>query len=125
MIRRPPRSTRTDTLFPYTTLCRSAHGQPSAASSSSAANVIGSAIGKRRLQPRERRLVSGQAETQPLRLVRKGARQNGAARKPLEQCPRLGGLDEPEPRTGTERCISGLPPQTTEERRVGKEGGKT
>src|SRR3546814_6028581 len=26
MIRRPPRSTRTDTLFPYTTLCRSAFG---------------------------------------------------------------------------------------------------
>src|SRR3546814_20233795 len=25
MIRRPPRSTRTYTLFPYTTLCRSAH----------------------------------------------------------------------------------------------------
>src|SRR3546814_16548223 len=25
MIPRPPRSTRTDTLFPYTTLCRSAH----------------------------------------------------------------------------------------------------
>src|SRR3546814_5786881 len=25
MIRRPPRSTRTDTLFPYTTLCRSPH----------------------------------------------------------------------------------------------------
>src|SRR3546814_16340892 len=25
MIRRPPRSTRTDTLFPYTTLCRSAN----------------------------------------------------------------------------------------------------
>src|SRR3546814_12762998 len=25
MIRRPPRSTRTDTLFPYTTLVRSAH----------------------------------------------------------------------------------------------------
>src|SRR3546814_1876429 len=27
MIRRPPRSTRTDTLFPYTTLCRSAVGE--------------------------------------------------------------------------------------------------
>src|SRR3546814_2704121 len=27
MIRRPPRSTRTDTLFPYTTLFRSGHGQ--------------------------------------------------------------------------------------------------
>src|SRR3546814_6277517 len=25
MLRRPPRTTRTDTLFPYTTLCRSAH----------------------------------------------------------------------------------------------------
>src|SRR3546814_3081527 len=28
MIRRPPRSTRTDTLFPYTTLFRSAVGPP-------------------------------------------------------------------------------------------------
>src|SRR3546814_1876352 len=27
MIRRPPRSTRTDTLFPYTTLFRSRHAQ--------------------------------------------------------------------------------------------------
>src|SRR3546814_8612222 len=27
MIRRPPRSTRTDTLFPYTTLFRSAEGE--------------------------------------------------------------------------------------------------
>src|SRR3546814_4528150 len=27
MRRRPPRSTRTDTLFPYTTLCRSPSGQ--------------------------------------------------------------------------------------------------
>src|SRR3546814_8702870 len=26
MLRRPPRSTRTDTLFPYTTLFRSVHG---------------------------------------------------------------------------------------------------
>src|SRR3546814_17565559 len=28
MIRRPPRSTRTDTLFPYTTLFRSENGLP-------------------------------------------------------------------------------------------------
>src|SRR3546814_15881089 len=28
MIRRPPRSTRTDTLFPYTTLFRSGAGEP-------------------------------------------------------------------------------------------------
>src|SRR3546814_17275102 len=31
MIRRPPRSTRTDTLFPYTTLFRSRFAFPSAA----------------------------------------------------------------------------------------------
>src|SRR3546814_6025018 len=30
MIRRPPRSTRTDTLFPYTTLFRSQCGDPAA-----------------------------------------------------------------------------------------------
>src|SRR3546814_5276191 len=30
MIRRPPRSTRTDTLFPYTTLFRSNRGDPAA-----------------------------------------------------------------------------------------------
>src|SRR3546814_18657030 len=30
MIRRPPRSTRTDTLFPYTTLFRSVANQPGA-----------------------------------------------------------------------------------------------
>src|SRR3546814_6092544 len=27
MLRRPPRSTRTDTLLPYTTLCRSSYGR--------------------------------------------------------------------------------------------------
>src|SRR3546814_6091630 len=32
MIRRPPRSTRTDTLFPYTTLFRSGPGSPVAGS---------------------------------------------------------------------------------------------
>src|SRR3546814_4942483 len=31
MIRRPPRSTRTDTLFPYTTLFRSTGGRPGCA----------------------------------------------------------------------------------------------
>src|SRR3546814_19364946 len=34
MIRRPPRSTRTDTLFPYTTLFRSCPGRPIAFSPS-------------------------------------------------------------------------------------------
>src|SRR3546814_13247236 len=39
MIRRPPRSTRTDTLFPYTTLFRSVAG-PEAANNSAAAGVL-------------------------------------------------------------------------------------
>src|SRR3546814_3813176 len=37
MIRRPPRSTRTDTLFPYTTLFRSPRSRPPGSSSIAAA----------------------------------------------------------------------------------------
>src|SRR3546814_4885424 len=59
MIRRPPRSTRTDTLFPYTTLCRSylsAHrgarfyvaGPPEMVSSVTAA-ISGSGIGREQI----------------------------------------------------------------------------
>src|SRR3546814_9731039 len=40
MIRRPPRSTRTDTLFPYTTLFRSARGM----SDEDAANAMAFAV---------------------------------------------------------------------------------
>src|SRR3546814_11819646 len=39
MIRRPPRSTRTDTLFPYTTLFRSTIGPPLATALASTINV--------------------------------------------------------------------------------------
>src|SRR3546814_1712547 len=46
MIRRPPRTTRTDTLFPYTTLFRSNPGLRSRASSKRAAVVTDS--GQRR-----------------------------------------------------------------------------
>src|SRR3546814_2444918 len=65
MIRRPPRSTRTDTLFPYTTLFRSrakrllSHTAGSAGTappSSSAVKVslsiVGPVDGSRRTQPR-------------------------------------------------------------------------
>src|SRR3546814_3272763 len=43
MLRRPPRSTRTDTLFPYTTLCRSVQDQVngSGGSSSPAVRPVG------------------------------------------------------------------------------------
>src|SRR3546814_13776483 len=39
MLRRPPRSTRTDTLFPYTTLCRSRR-HPPAVSRKPAENLV-------------------------------------------------------------------------------------
>src|SRR3546814_1032881 len=55
MIRRPPRSTRTDTLFPYTTLFRShAHARLSAARHIALALSVG-----RRLSMHQWRLGSG------------------------------------------------------------------
>src|SRR3546814_11354584 len=45
MIRRPPRSTRTDTLFPYPTLFRSERGHPAALA---AAEETGAAMAARR-----------------------------------------------------------------------------
>src|SRR3546814_14065769 len=44
MIRRPPRSTRTDTLFPYTTLFRSGRGYVAVFASVLLASMSGSAI---------------------------------------------------------------------------------
>src|SRR3546814_4626485 len=45
MIRRPPRSTRTDTLFPYTTLFRSGQGAGALADHRPAADRGGAAAG--------------------------------------------------------------------------------
>src|SRR3546814_14835687 len=45
MIRRPPRSTRTDTLFPYTTLFRSATGAPAEQSTTVRTDAVYSATG--------------------------------------------------------------------------------
>src|SRR3546814_4549712 len=53
MIRRPPRSTRTDTLFPYTTLFRS----QSSATRCSARNVRRGKIGDRLRPPRADRRI--------------------------------------------------------------------
>src|SRR3546814_9788607 len=62
MIRRPPRSTRTDTLFPYTTLFRSAPG--------GAPRPVGSAEG----HLRHRHARRGHQRADP----------HGAAHRPLE-----------------------------------------
>src|SRR3546814_12343796 len=43
MMRRPPRSTRTDTLFPYTTLCRSRVAVNGVATAEAMDNVVATA----------------------------------------------------------------------------------
>src|SRR3546814_3918090 len=61
MIRRPPRSTRTDTLFPYTTLFRSHLGlhllEPSSILRGQVLQVGRQASGARRLRVRLRRVL--------------------------------------------------------------------
>src|SRR3546814_7646660 len=57
MIRRPPRSTRTDTLFPYTTLFRSAacaRSRPWKAGTDHDARTAGAGAGHRPAHPRWR-----------------------------------------------------------------------
>src|SRR3546814_10382532 len=58
MIRRPPRSTRTYTLFPYTTLFRSGRVTAQAVESG-AVEIFSAARGKARVR-RKRRLISWQ-----------------------------------------------------------------
>src|SRR3546814_12124918 len=61
MIRRPPRSTRTDTLFPYTTLFRSVHRVSQEQSHGSApdqAAVAGTESRGRTCAPHRRRRVA-------------------------------------------------------------------
>src|SRR3546814_8810414 len=58
MIRRPPRSTRTDTLFPYTTLFRSLAGRGLVASAAGGRLASGSGSWTERIS----RLLSGRSE---------------------------------------------------------------
>src|SRR3546814_9349531 len=79
MIRRPPRSTRTDTLFPYTTLFRStrrvegeaAAGLPAAARQSRRSDAVAADEARQGRQespvPRPRPCAQGQAERQAAR----------------------------------------------------------
>src|SRR3546814_15127465 len=59
MIRRPPRSTRTDTLFPYTTLFRSRREQPGRdRADQSVGTRAGAGAGKRRSEEHTSELQS-------------------------------------------------------------------
>src|SRR3546814_10099615 len=58
MIRRPPRSTRTDTLFPYTTLFRSLKNYPLMTFSISGKNVLRFPFSGSRLHTVSRRIAT-------------------------------------------------------------------
>src|SRR3546814_18434482 len=121
MIRRPPRSTRTDTLFPYTTLFRSATIAPHET---------------RYLRPfrrdpdfRRTRLLRGRRSggLHPLPAQSRGS---GAASRPDRRSERLAWprrsahYDRPGRRPGGAEAGAGLAPRW-EEDRAGKEGGRT
>src|SRR3546814_18381632 len=109
MIRRPPRSTRTDTLFPYTTLFRSFQRIAGQA-------LVGAALPDKALQIRvARRPLRRHDCPGGLRQLAPGLRHGAAVL--LQQVLAVieqTGIDEP-----------GCRNQRSEERRVGTEGGST
>src|SRR3546814_14637457 len=104
MIRRPPRSTLTDTLFPYTTLFRSLRPRPPAASPPARAAARNrAAAATRRMTGRS----AGSAESSPRRhlQLRDGSDQ---LKRPSARAVALQGVEA-----------------RSEERRVGEGGGST
>src|SRR3546814_8730576 len=75
MIRRPPRSTRTDTLFPYTTLFRSRGRRPAEFGRTDAGGGAGAAAGRAADRLHRRRRL-------PVRLHHPVARPDRARRHP-------------------------------------------
>src|SRR3546814_4350374 len=104
MIRRPPRSTRTDTLFPYTTLFRS-----------SASRATGSTIAQCLIQSCERLVAAGQTQAKPARIIIEWTGQDGMARKIIEENGCLLGLDQAE-----ERAVSDSHEAMTREHQIGR-----
>src|SRR3546814_12374263 len=119
MIRRPPRSTRTDTLFPYTTLFRSVldrHLAPCRTALPDPRDRLCLLVGPRRRAAAA--LVFG-AFAAGLRLCRCGAAGRGLA--VLRDADDRG---EPAGRASSAKGDAGDPARS-EERRVGKEGVRT
>src|SRR3546814_12182261 len=86
MIRRPPRSTRTDTLFPYTTLFRSLRGE----------RMIGQLVHIHRRQRIGKRHRPYPGTDAPTRLRKRLLQRDGAGERP-EQQPRTEAADTPQP----------------------------
>src|SRR3546814_4716752 len=104
MIRRPPRSTRTDTLFPYTTLFRSASFPGCRGSSSlfpsDRLSGDGHAIG-RNTDAQERRRERGAAGIDGVERAQRGPAERATAR--LFPLLGRGGAERPLPTEQTDR----------------------
>src|SRR3546814_19625268 len=114
MLRRPPRSTRTDTLFPYTTLFRSEHPQIGACARAFQIPRRGAAApgaSHRHL------IVTGPLLRRPVEIVRaRDAERSGG----INECFReFVGIDRIAPRDRAARAVIGV--GRSEERRVGQE----
>src|SRR3546814_12813866 len=86
MIRRPPRSTRTDTLFPYTTLFRSPHAPVHATTPR---------------RPRRAAIRAAAAAARPVRRLVAGARNRADGRPQHAAAPAVPRPPQPAPRADT------------------------
>src|SRR3546814_13102657 len=124
MIRRPPRSTRTDTLFPYTTLFRSTRRQQSERQQDSELRLhrqdAEEDAGNDWLGPEQTQAADQQCAGQEAVLTA-GKVGNGGGREQQRQHQnrRIGTPDD--------RCpaVQAEPEERSEERRVGKGWGRT
>src|SRR3546814_18755702 len=119
MLRRPPRSTRTDTLFPYTTLFRSQ--EDDALLQQARIDVVGALApaglldhhGNQRVHDRFRQIIHGQSS------------ESGALQGIGHTDVRAGGGQGKPPLSASRSWVPGHPPERSEERRVGNEGVST
>src|SRR3546814_21162368 len=121
MIRRPPRSTRTDTLFPYTTLFRSDRARGGPARPRSARDVRIAVVGGAKARSGRRRVADRPAEAPRLRAREMTNRSRTMLKQsaillavlPLAACISFGAEPRPSPLTlTTEATVQTVPPQS-------------
>src|SRR3546814_7963212 len=107
MIRRPPRSTRTDTLFPYTTLFRSTPVADAVGPAAGGGTDLGAGGGfrfrraaRRRLRRSEAARPPGQARHHRQRCPTRAGRRQDAAPPAERRLARLDGNRRPRPPAG-------------------------
>src|SRR3546814_16151014 len=128
MSRRPPRSTRTATLFPYTTLFRAAVGRPLENQQLVAADTLAAVGDGTGLRVRQRKRLLARVDHDEVVAeavhLDEGARAHGRVIWPRgPESPGKAGIGDRRPnREGWGGAGGREPAKRAEERRVGKEG---